>query len=190
MKLKSVTLLCCLALAGWAQAQTDVVSTRMRPVEEAAKVRTIILNGAPDAVNSVPEVGNTYFTRMKAELGAAGRVHAAVALDGEVAPVNGIGGLCWSGRPAGQNLVGRPRVLARRHGSGQVQRREPSASFRFRDQRLPGGVADRRGAAVRCPRVPTSTRSPYDPHSPAGGPGHGRRPPASPRSVSLPAPKA
>lgn len=94
MKFKSATLLSCLLLAGWAQAQTNVVSTQMRPVEEAAKVRTIILNGAPDAVNFIPEDGNTYFTRMKAELGAAqGKVHATIALDGELAPVNQIGGL-------------------------------------------------------------------------------------------------
>ena len=80
--------------AGTSLAQTNLVSTQMRPVEEAEKVRTIILKGAPDAVNFIPEDGNTYFTRMKAELAAAqGKVHATIALDGELAPVNQIGGL-------------------------------------------------------------------------------------------------
>jgi multiple sugar transport system substrate-binding protein len=94
MKIKPLFAITCLSLAGLGHAQTNVVSTQMRPVEEAAKVRSILLNGAPDAVNFIPEDGNTYFTRMKAELGAAqGKVHATIALDGELAPVNQIGGL-------------------------------------------------------------------------------------------------
>ncbi|ARV17883.1 hypothetical protein AEP_00930 [Curvibacter sp. AEP1-3] len=94
MKKTSATLFSVLVLAGIAHAQTNVISTQMRPVEEAAKVRTIILAGAPDTVNFIPEDGNTYFTRMKAELSAAqGKVHATIALDGELAPVNQIGGL-------------------------------------------------------------------------------------------------
>lgn len=91
---RSVAIAACLAITGWAQAQTTVISTQMRPVEEAAKVRSILLKDAPDAVNFVPEDGNTYVTRMKAELGAAqGKVHATIALDGELAPVNALGGL-------------------------------------------------------------------------------------------------
>lgn len=83
-----------LLLACLAQAQTNVVSTQMRPVEEAEKVRNILLKNAPDAVNFIPEDGSTYFTRMKAELGASqGKVHATIALDGELAPVNSVGGL-------------------------------------------------------------------------------------------------
>jgi len=94
MKLKQLTAATLLLIAGAGYAQTNVVSTQMRPVEEAEKVRNIILKGAPDAVNFIPEDGNTYFTRMKAELGAAqGKVHATIALDGELAPVNQIGGL-------------------------------------------------------------------------------------------------
>jgi len=94
MKLKQLTAATLLLIAGTSYAQTNVVSTQMRPVEEAEKVRNIILKGAPDAVNFIPEDGNTYFTRMKAELGAAqGKVHATIALDGELAPVNQIGGL-------------------------------------------------------------------------------------------------
>jgi multiple sugar transport system substrate-binding protein len=76
------------------RAQTTVVSTQMRPVEEAEKVRQVVLKGAPDPVSFVPEDPNTYLTRMKAELGAApGKVHATIALDGELAPINQLGGL-------------------------------------------------------------------------------------------------
>ncbi|MCW5220001.1 ABC transporter substrate-binding protein [Verminephrobacter aporrectodeae] len=95
MPLRSLAATACLLLATWANAQTTtIVSTQMRPVEEAEKVRNVILKGFPDAVNFVPEDGNTFFTRMKAELGAAqGRVSMAIALDGELAPVNQMGGL-------------------------------------------------------------------------------------------------
>lgn len=94
MKIKKLATLASLLIAGVGYAQTNVVSTQMRPVEEAEKVRNIILKGAPDAVNFIPEDGNTYFTRMKAELGAAqGKVHATIALDGELSPVNQMGGL-------------------------------------------------------------------------------------------------
>jgi multiple sugar transport system substrate-binding protein len=94
MKLNTIAAAASLLVVTWAAAQTNVVSTQMRPVEEAEKVRNIILKGAPDAVSFIPEDGNTYFTRMKAELGAAqGKVHATIALDGELSPVNQIGGL-------------------------------------------------------------------------------------------------
>jgi multiple sugar transport system substrate-binding protein len=77
-----------------ATAQTTIVSTQLRPIEEAEKMRNVILKGAPDSVNFVAEDPNTYLTRMKAELGAAqGKVHVTIALDGELAPVNQLGGL-------------------------------------------------------------------------------------------------
>jgi multiple sugar transport system substrate-binding protein len=45
-------------------------------------------------VNFVPEDANTYLTRMRAELGAAkGKVNLTMALDGELGPVQGLGGL-------------------------------------------------------------------------------------------------
>jgi multiple sugar transport system substrate-binding protein len=85
------------ALAGsgvLALAQTTIVSTQLRPIEEAEKMRNVILKGAPDAVNFVPEDPNTYLTRMKAELGATqGKVHVTIGLDGELGPVNALGGL-------------------------------------------------------------------------------------------------
>lgn len=83
-----------ISLASLAAAQTNLISTQMRPVEEADKVRNILLKSAPDPVNFIPEDGNTYFTRMRAELAAAqGKVHATIALDGELSPVNAVGGL-------------------------------------------------------------------------------------------------
>jgi multiple sugar transport system substrate-binding protein len=85
------------ALAGStlvALAQTTIVSTQLRPIEEAEKMRNVILKGAPDAVNFVPEDPNTYLTRMKAELASAqGKVHVTIGLDGELGPVNSLGGL-------------------------------------------------------------------------------------------------
>ncbi|RZS58250.1 ABC transporter substrate-binding protein [Sphaerotilus mobilis] len=89
-----VALAALLSGSALATAQTTIVSTQLRPIEEAEKMRNTILKGAPDAVNFVPEDGNTYLTRMKAELGAAqGKVHATMALDGELGPVNTLGGL-------------------------------------------------------------------------------------------------
>ena len=69
-------------------------------------MRNVILKGAPDAVNFVPEDPNTYLTRMKAELGAAqGKVHVTIALDGELGPGQ------LARRPAGHR---RHREQARR----------------------------------------------------------------------------
>lgn len=94
MRFKPLSVLACSLLALVSHAQTNVVSTQMRPVDEVEKVRNIILKGSPDPVNFIPEDGNTYFTRMKAELGASqGKVHATIALDGELAPINQMGGL-------------------------------------------------------------------------------------------------
>jgi multiple sugar transport system substrate-binding protein len=75
-------------------AQTNLISTQLRPVEEAEKMRRDILKGMPDAVNFIPEDPNTYLTRMTAELQAGtGKVHVTGALDGELAAVNALGGL-------------------------------------------------------------------------------------------------
>jgi multiple sugar transport system substrate-binding protein len=94
MKLNKLAVLALFATVGVAQAQTTLLSTQMRPVEEADKMRNVILKGAPDAVNFIPEFGDSFFTRMKAELsGSQGKVSATMALDGELAPVNQIGGL-------------------------------------------------------------------------------------------------
>ncbi len=83
--------LACWALPVW--AQTTIVSTQMRPVAEAEKMRKQVLNALPDVV-FLPEDGNTVLTRMRAELGAArGQVSVLMALDGELAPIDQEGGL-------------------------------------------------------------------------------------------------
>ena len=89
----------CLVLAtvGWNEsfaAQTTIVSTQIRPVEEAEKMRKQILNVLPGSVSFLPEDGNTVLTRMRAELGAArGQIDVLIALDGELAPIDQEGGL-------------------------------------------------------------------------------------------------
>lgn len=89
-----------LALAAWVglvlpvAAQTTIVSTQMRPVEEAEKMRKQVLNALPGGATFLPEDGNTVLTRMRAELGAArGQIDVLIALDGELAPINQEGGL-------------------------------------------------------------------------------------------------
>lgn len=81
-------------LTAAAAAQTTVVSTQLRPIEEAQKMRTVLLRGAVDPVNFIPEDPNTYQTRMQAELASAkGKVHVTIALEGELEPLDAIGGL-------------------------------------------------------------------------------------------------
>jgi multiple sugar transport system substrate-binding protein len=92
--LRAVAVAALAAYASLAAAQTTIVSTQLRPIEEAEKMRNVILKGAPDPVNFVPEDSNTYLTRMKAELSAAqGKVHLTIGLDGDLGPVNAMGGL-------------------------------------------------------------------------------------------------
>jgi multiple sugar transport system substrate-binding protein len=80
--------------ASTATAQTIMVSTQLRPIEEAEKFRNTIAKGAPDAVNFIAEDPNTYLTRMSAELQSAkGKVHLTAGLDGELSSVNAQGGL-------------------------------------------------------------------------------------------------
>lgn len=87
----AVLLFCFTAVAA---AQTTIVSTQLRPIEEAEKMRNVLLKGAADPVNFIPEDSNTYQTRMQAELAAAkGRVHVTIALEGELAPLDAMGGL-------------------------------------------------------------------------------------------------
>lgn len=77
-----------------AAAQTTVVSTQLRPIEEAEKMRRVLLQGVADPVNFIPEDPNTYQTRMQAELAAAkGKVHVTIALEGELEPLDALGGL-------------------------------------------------------------------------------------------------
>lgn len=82
------------ALAGPALAQITIVSTQMRPVEEAEKMRKQVLSALAGGAQFLPEDGNTVFTRMQGELKAAkGQIDLLIALDGELAPINQLGGL-------------------------------------------------------------------------------------------------
>ncbi len=93
MKFKVLLLssLIALSVGTTAQAQTNLLSTQFRPVEEAQKMQDILLRGAN--AQFIAENGNTFLTRMQAELGAAqGKVHVTLALDGEHSPVNALGG--------------------------------------------------------------------------------------------------
>ncbi len=77
-----------------AVAQTTIVSTQMRPVEEAELMRKQVLHVLPGGAAFLPEDGNTLLTRMRAELGAArGQIDVVIALDGELAPIDQEGGL-------------------------------------------------------------------------------------------------
>lgn len=68
--------------------ETIFLSTQLRPVEEATKVRQIILKGAPGAVAFVVEEPSPFQTRMDAETQAGKRTISMVgALHGELAPL-------------------------------------------------------------------------------------------------------
>jgi multiple sugar transport system substrate-binding protein len=83
-----------LVVGAAASAQTIMVSTQLRPIEEAEKFRNAIAKGAADPVNFIPEDPNTYLTRMSAELqGTKGKVHVTAGLDGELSSVHAQGGL-------------------------------------------------------------------------------------------------
>ena len=148
-------LLWAVALPAITYAQTNLVSTQMRPVEEAEKVRSIILKGMPDAVNFIPEDGNTYFTRMRAELGAAqGKVHATIALDGELSPVNDIGGLSDLddlARRLGSSREFSASAMQLGKLGGSNQRFIPLMTNTFQ-------MVPTRRRCSTCPPVPTSTR--------------------------------
>jgi multiple sugar transport system substrate-binding protein len=67
-------------------ADLNFVSTQLRPVEEADKVRNVILKGTADNVKFTPEVEGPFMTRMRAEAAAGkGQVDVIGALDGDLA---------------------------------------------------------------------------------------------------------
>ncbi len=73
------------ALAG---ADILFMSTQLRPLEEAQKMREVILKDFPEAVEFVPEDTGPFLTRIKAE-GETGKVTVGVigALHGDLPPV-------------------------------------------------------------------------------------------------------
>jgi multiple sugar transport system substrate-binding protein len=93
-KLLAATLLSGLAMAGAKAQETIFLSTQLRPVEEATKVRQIILRGAPGPVTFVVEEPSPFQTRMDAETQAGRRTISMVgALHGELLPLVGSKGL-------------------------------------------------------------------------------------------------
>jgi multiple sugar transport system substrate-binding protein len=74
--------------------QVNFVSTALRTVDEADKVRSFILKGAPDAVKFIPEEDGPFVTRLQGEAAAGkGSVALAGALESGLAAVNATGGL-------------------------------------------------------------------------------------------------
>ncbi len=93
-RLLAATLLSGTAIAGASAQETIFLSTQLRPVEEATKVRQIILKGAPGQVTFVVEEPSPFQTRMDAETQAGKRTISMVgALHGELAPLVGSKGL-------------------------------------------------------------------------------------------------
>ena len=56
-----------LACGSAALADTIFLSNQLRPIEEAQKVRQVILKGFPDKVDFVPEDPGPFVNRIKAE---------------------------------------------------------------------------------------------------------------------------
>lgn len=74
-------------------SEITMLSTQLRPVDEAEKVRNVLLKGVPDTVKFVPEETGPFTTRLGAEIKAGkGLVSVVGALDSELASV-GLGNL-------------------------------------------------------------------------------------------------
>jgi multiple sugar transport system substrate-binding protein len=79
-----------LALLSAPAAADDIVflSTQLRPIEEAQKVRDVILKGFEGEVEFIPEDVGPFTTRMQAEMATqTGSVDLVGAIHGELAPV-------------------------------------------------------------------------------------------------------
>lgn len=77
-------------MSGAAVADTVFLSTQLRPIEEAQKVRDAILKGFDGEVEFVPEDGGPFINRIRAE-GESGNVSIGVigGLHGDLPPVQG-----------------------------------------------------------------------------------------------------
>jgi multiple sugar transport system substrate-binding protein len=76
------------ALIGAASAQTIFLSTQLRPIEEAQKVREVILKDFAGEVSFVPEDTGLFLTRIKAEAETGKHTIGVVgALHGDLPPV-------------------------------------------------------------------------------------------------------
>jgi multiple sugar transport system substrate-binding protein len=93
-RLLAATALSAVASASAIAQETVFLSTQLRPVEEATKMRQIILKGAPGQVAYVVEEPSPFQTRMDAETQAGRRtISMMAALHGELAPLVGSKGL-------------------------------------------------------------------------------------------------
>ena len=95
MRLLSAALIAAAAIAAPARADDIVfMSTQLRPLEEAQKLREVILKDFPQKVTFVPEDAAPLTTRMKAEAEAGKRTVSAVgAGHGELQPLQAIDAL-------------------------------------------------------------------------------------------------
>lgn len=93
-RLLAATAFTAAGISGAMAQETIFLSTQLRPIEEATKVRQIILKGAPGAVTFVVEEPSPFQTRMDAETAAGKRTISMVgALHGELSPLVGSKGL-------------------------------------------------------------------------------------------------
>jgi multiple sugar transport system substrate-binding protein len=92
---RSVLAAALLALSAAAgAAEVNFVSTQLRPVDEADKVRTVILKGTADSVKFTPEEDGPFLTRLKAEAAAGkGQVGLVGALDSGLVTLSATGAL-------------------------------------------------------------------------------------------------
>ncbi|WP_425330047.1 extracellular solute-binding protein [Terrirubrum flagellatum] len=95
MKLLMLGAVAAFALSAQARAQEILfLSTQLRPVEEAQKVRQVILKGGPAGVNFIVEEPSPFQVRMDAETKAGKRTISMVgALHGELQPLVPVGAL-------------------------------------------------------------------------------------------------
>jgi multiple sugar transport system substrate-binding protein len=92
--LLAATALSAVAATGAIAQETIFLSTQLRPVEEATKMRQVILRGTPGPVAYVVEEPSPFQTRMDAETQAGRRtISMMAALHGELSPLVGSNGL-------------------------------------------------------------------------------------------------
>lgn len=92
--IKALIVLLSAFMAVPALADTIFMSDQLRPVGEAQKVRTVILKGAPDAVEFIPEEGAVLVTKVTAEQQAGkGTVDVVGSLHGTFPVLDAAGAL-------------------------------------------------------------------------------------------------
>ena len=123
------------------------LSTQLRPIEEAQKVRDVVLKGAPKTTYVVDEP-SPFTVRMKAETEAGKRTVSVVgALHGELQPLAPMGALDAiddvAAKLASRGIPGRP--------DGARQARHRQAAVHPLDA---GDLRHGRQQEARCPSCP------------------------------------